>query len=329
MSAFSARPGSQRAAGIALGVLADAAFGDPQRGHPVALFGRYALALEAKLYGPSRRRGAAFTVAAVGLPVACGLAAESISRRRPVLRVGLVGLATWASLGGTSLAAEGEVMAAALARGDLPAARARLSHLCARDPAAMSCAELARATVESLAENSSDAVVAPLVWAAVGGVPGVVGYRAVNTLDAMVGYRSLRYERFGWGPARLDDLANLVPARLTAALSVLFAPAVGGSRAAAWRVLRRDGRNHPSPNAGPVEAAAAGALGVRLGGTNVYAGAPESRPVMGSGGRAPAPADIDRAVVLGRLVARSAAGGSVLVALLVGRLLSRFRGRRR
>lgn len=325
MSALSARPGLQRAAGVGLGVLADAAFGDPRRGHPVALFGRYATALEARLYGPSRRRGVLFTAAAVGLPVACGLAAERASRQRPLLRVGLVGLATWASLGGTSLAAEGQLMAGALGRGDVPAARARLSHLCARDPAGMGAEDLARATVESLAENSSDAAVAPLFWAAVGGVPGVVGYRAVNTLDAMVGYRSPRYDRFGWASARLDDLANVVPARLTAALSVLVAPAVGGSRASAWQVLRSDGGSHPSPNAGPVEAAAAGALGVRLGGTNVYAGTVETRPVMGSQGRAPAVSDIDRAVVLGRLVARSAAGASVLAALLLGSP----RGRRR
>ena len=158
---------------------------------------------------------------------------------------------------------------------------------------------MARATVESVAENTSDAVVAPLLWGAVAGVPGLLGYRAVNTLDAMVGHRSPRYERFGWAAARLDDLVNWVPARVAG-----LAAAAGG--AAGRRITgggaagrRRDAGQHPSPNAGVVEAAFAGALGIRLGGRNVYDGQVEDRGVLGDG-RAVEIADIARANRLAR-----------------------------
>src|SRR5439155_1094215 len=149
----------------------------------------------------------------------------------------------------------------------------------------------ARATVESVAENSSDAEVAPLVWGALAGVPGLVGYRAVNTLDAMVGHRSARYRRFGTAAARLDDVANLAPARLTAALTVVAARVVGGSWRGALRTWLRDGGRHPSPNAGRCEAAMAGALGIRLGGRNVYGQRVEQRPTLGDG-RTAKPDDI-------------------------------------
>ncbi|MFI7586817.1 cobalamin biosynthesis protein [Spongisporangium articulatum] len=313
------RSGAARAAGILLGAAADAVFADPRRGHPVAGFGAYALALENRLYAPSRPRGALFAALAVAAPVAGAAVAERAARGRPLLQLGVTAVATWACLGGTSLAREGALMERALAAGDLAAARERLSHLCARDPSGLQAPELARATVESLAENSSDATVAPLVWAAVAGAPGVVAYRVVNTLDAMVGYRSRRYEQFGWASARLDDAANLVPARLTAGLTVALAPLVGGSRGATWATLRRDGAHHPSPNAGPVEAAAAGALGVRLGGANVYAGEQEQRPVLGGDGRSPQVADIPRAVRLGRAVSLSAVAVAAATALALGR----------
>src|SRR3954449_11447251 len=283
-----------RAAGIALGVVADAVFGDPVRGHPVAAFGRWAGALERQCYAPTRARGAGFTAVAVAGPVVIGILAERLTARRPVGRVLVTALATWAALGGTSLAQEGLMMAALLESGDLSAARERLTNLCARDPAELTPGDLARATVESMAENTSDAVVAPLIWAAVAGVPGVLGYRAVNTLDAMVGYRSPRYLRFGWASARLDDLVNLVPSRVAALLFAGLAPAVGGSPAEALAAWRRDAAAHPSPNAGPVEAAAAGALSVTLGGRTVYPHRVEERPRLGSG-PPPTPSDLRRA----------------------------------
>jgi adenosylcobinamide-phosphate synthase len=198
-----------------------------------------------------------------------------------------------------------------LAADDLPAARGRLSHLCARDPQQAGPADLVRATVESVAENTGDAVVGPLLWGAVAGLPGLLGYRAVNTLDAMVGYRDERYLRFGRVAARTDDLANLVPARVTGLLTVAVAPVVGGRARPAARVLRADRRAHPSPNAGWCEAAVAGALGVALGGTNSYRGHAEVRPRLGGAARAPEPADIDRAVRLCRVVTVAALVGAV------------------
>jgi len=156
-----------------------------------------------------------------------------------------------------------------------------------------------------VAENTSDAVAAPLFWGAVAGIPGLLGYRAVNTLDAMVGHRSPRYARFGWAAARLDDLVNWVPARLAGLAAVLAAPLVGGSSSAAWRAVRNDARQHPSPNAGVVEAAFAGALGVRLGGRNVYQGRVEERGVLGDG-RPVAVGDIARTNQLAGMVSASA-----------------------
>ncbi|MGQ0630651.1 MAG: cobalamin biosynthesis protein [Sporichthyaceae bacterium] len=294
--------GTARALGLAVGFLGDAVLADPRRGHPVAGFGRAATALERRWWRDSGVPGAAHTAVCVGTPVLAGVALERLAGDRGSARVLGTALATWAVLGGASLAREGAVMSALLRADDLPGARARLSHLCARDATALDGAALARATVESLAENTSDAVLAPLLAGALAGIPGLLGYRAINTLDAMVGYRSTRYARFGMPAARLDDLANLAPARLTGLVTVALAPAVGGRPAAAARALWADRRAHPSPNAGWCEAAAAGALGVRLGGRNSYDGATESRPVLNAGGRAPQIGDIARAVRLSRLV---------------------------
>lgn len=301
--------------GLALGVALDRLLADPQSpAHPVAAFGRAAGRLEGVLYADDRARGAVHVAACVGGAAALGVLAVRIAPHRAV-RTGLTALATWAVLGGTTLAREGEYMADALESGDLEGARARLPHLCGRDPRHLEADELARATVESLAENTSDAVVAPLFWGAVAGVPGLLAYRAINTLDAMIGHRSPRYERFGWAAARLDDLANYVPARLTGVLTVLTAPDPGGARA----MLSRDGHRHPSPNAGRCEAAFAGGLGVTLGGTNVYEGRTEERPTMGDGPK-PRVADIRRAVKLTRAVGLAAAGAAVVTAWALRRL---------
>ncbi|MFB9718595.1 cobalamin biosynthesis protein [Planobispora longispora] len=298
------------------GVALDAIFADPRRGHPVALFGRAAAALEKRLYGDARANGAAHVAICVGSAALLGVAATR--GRNPLARGAVSAAATWSVLGGTTLGREGAAMAAFLEAGDLAGARGRLSHLCGRDPSELQEAELARATVESIAENTSDAVVAPLVWGAVAGVPGLLAYRAVNTLDAMIGHRNARYGRFGWAAARLDDVANAVPARITGLLTVLAAPLAGGSAGRAAAVLRRDGHRHPSPNAGRCEAAFAGALDVTLGGTNVYGGRVEHRPEMGDG-RKPEVRDIRRSVRLARAVGLAAAGLAVLTALRVGR----------
>ncbi|WP_197519621.1 cobalamin biosynthesis protein [Pseudonocardia sp. HH130630-07] len=306
-----------RAAGLAIGVLADLVFGDPRRGHPVAGLGTVATALERRVYRDSRIAGAGYTAVLTGATVTAGVLVERVLRRGgPGYGAAATAAATWAVLGGTSLIREGSALAGALDAGDTTAARARIPSLCSRDPLSLDAGGMARAGVESLAENTSDAVVGPLVWGAVAGIPGLLGYRAVNTLDAMVGYRSERYLRFGWASARLDDLANLVPSRITALLTVALAPLVGGDPRAAVRAWRRDAAGHPSPNAGPVEATAAGALGLRLGGATSYAHGTEHRPVLGDGA-APSVADLHRAARLSRAVA--AAAGVLAVAVAAAR----------
>jgi adenosylcobinamide-phosphate synthase len=303
------------AAGLIAGVALDALIGDPRRGHPVAAFGRAAAALEARDYADSRRRGAAHAAACVLAVAAPAVALHRRTRGSPPWQAITVATAVWAVTGARSLHHEAERACSSLRRRDLAAARAVLPSLCGRDPATLDSAGMARAVVESVAENTSDAVVAPLLWGAVAGIPGLVAYRAVNTLDAMVGYRSARYLRFGWAAARTDDVANWIPARVTAALTAACAPLVTRtSPVSVLNVVRRDGGRHPSPNAGRCEAAFAAALGVRLGGTNVYGGVTETRPDLGDG-RAPEPEDIRRAVLLSRAVTVSATALAVLAVL--------------
>jgi adenosylcobinamide-phosphate synthase len=277
--------GRADAAGLVAGYVLDAVFGDPRRWHPVAGFGTAAGRLEQRLYAPRRGAGAIFTAAAVGLPAVVGYAATRATRRRPLARAAVTAAATWTVLGGRTLRKESRIMAAHLANEDLAAARGRLNHLCGRNPEGLDESELARATVESVAENTSDAVVAPLLWGGIAGIPGLLAYRAANTLDAMVGHRNSRYARFGTPAARLDDLLNLLPSRLTGLLTIAAAGTVGGDPREALRVWRRDRDDHPSPNAGQCESAMAGALGVRLGGRNVYFGRSETRPFLGDGPR--------------------------------------------
>jgi adenosylcobinamide-phosphate synthase len=283
-----------RAIGLLLGYAADGLFGDPRRGHPVAAFGRAAAKAEKLLYRDHKVPGFVHSAVLSGGAVALGIVVERAGQRRPVLQMLSTAAATWVVLGGASLAEQGTAIGGELDSGDIAAARDRLPSLCGRDPHTLDQTGLARAAVESVAENTSDAVVAPLFWGAIAGVPGLLGYRAVNTLDAMVGHRSERYREFGTASARLDDLANLLPSRLTALLTAAVAPLAGGDGRGALRMWWRDGDRHPSPNSGQCEAAMAGALGVRLGGTNVYHGRVETRPYLGDGAP-PGPADLRRA----------------------------------
>jgi adenosylcobinamide-phosphate synthase len=308
--------GAARAVGLLLGVAADAAFGDPRRHHPVAAFGQLAARAERTCYAEHRMAGLVYTGALVGSAAAVGGLVERAGRRRALVQTAGTALATWVALGGAALAEEGAAMARTLDAGDLDGARARLPHLCGRDPDTLDLAGVARASVESIAENTSDAVVAPLIWGAVAGVPGLLAYRAANTLDAMVGYRSPRYRRFGWAAARLDDLANLLPSRAAAGLTTLCAPLVGGSARGAWQTWRRDAAAHPSPNAGQIEAAFAGALEVRLGGRTVYPHGTEHRPVLGHG-RTPDAGDLTRGVELSRVIGLVAAALCAVLAVVV------------
>ncbi|WP_062649834.1 cobalamin biosynthesis protein [Streptomyces maremycinicus] len=305
--------------GAVTGLLGDLLLGDPRRGHPVAAFGRAAGAVERLLWRDHRGRGAVHALVCAGGAVALGAAAERAVRRSPVATVALVCAATWAVVGGSSLVREARTVGRALEAGDVEGARERLPHLCGRDPQALDADGIARAVVESVAENTSDAVVGALVWGAVGGVPGLLGFRAVNTLDAMVGHRSPRYLRYGWAAARLDDVAGWPGARLTAVLAAV----AGDDPRGAVRAWRADARKHPSPNAGPVEASFAGALGVRLGGTLSYGGRIEHRPVLnGAAGRPVVVRDIERAARLSRRVGLLALGVTVAARIAAGRAVA-------
>jgi adenosylcobinamide-phosphate synthase len=308
------RRGWPLAAGLVAGVLADALAGDPARGHPVALFGRAASALERRLYTDERGRGTIFAAGAILLAAVPVAAAGRLASRSAAATAALTAATTWAVTAARSLAVEAARIEVALGTGDLAAARRMLPRLCGRDPAGLDAAGIVRAVVESVAENSNDAIVAPLLWGAVAGPAGLAGYRATNTLDAMVGHHSPRYERFGSSSARLDDVASWAPARVTAWLAAACSPAVGGRPARTWQVAVRYGPRHPSPNAGWCEAAFAGALGVRLGGALSYAGRIEHRPTLGTG-RPAEPADIRRAIQLSRAVTATATTLAAALAL--------------
>ncbi len=286
--------------GAAAGVVADRWLGEPPASwHPLVGFGAVMGALERHLYRDRRTSGVVH--AAVGLGV--GLGAGRLVRSSA--------LATTVAVGGRALRDAARHVDVALSAGDLEAARARLVSLVGRATQDLSATEIARAVVESVAENTVDAVVAPALWAAWCGPAGALGYRALNTMDAMVGHHSPRYENYGWASARLDDLANWLPARLTAVLVALVRP---GSHRAVREAVRRHAPAHPSPNAGVVEAAFAAALGRRLGGRNRYGEREEVRPFLGWGPSAQA-SDIERSVRLSRDVTRALAGLLVVAGL--------------
>jgi adenosylcobinamide-phosphate synthase len=295
-------------AGAALlaGYAADAAVGDPARWHPVAGFGRTALALERAAYAPSRLRGTAVVAILVAVPaLAAELLARALSRRGMTRGLVLAAL-TWVALGGRSLRREALNVSDLVAHGELDEARGALRALCGRDAARLDGDAVCRAALESVAENTGDAVVGALLWGALAGPAGVIAYRAANTLDAMFGHRSERYLQFGWAAAKLDDVMSWPAARMTAVLACMTAPLVGGSPRAAAATARRDGGAHPSPNSGRAEAAFAGALGVTLGGPLAYNGSVESRPQLGDG-KAPDVEDVHRAARLSLAVGIAAA----------------------
>ncbi|HEX6310728.1 MAG TPA: adenosylcobinamide-phosphate synthase CbiB [Acidimicrobiia bacterium] len=266
-----------------MGLLADRVLGEPPAGlHPVAGFGHLMGAVERRVYRDDARAGAGYAAGGV----AAGLLAGRLA--------GSTALGVAASAAGRMLRAEAVAVGRLLDDGDLDAARAHLASLCGRDPSELDASAVAAAVIESLAENTVDAVVAPALWGSALGAPGALGYRAVNTMDAMVGHRNARYEHFGRVAARLDDAANFLPARVTAALVAAVSPA---RASAVVRHVRRDAPAHPSPNAGVAEAAFAAALGLELGGTLRYGDRVEHRPRLGTGPR-PGPADIARAVHL-------------------------------
>ena len=286
-----------RAAPLFAGYAADLVVGDPRRWHPVAGFGRAAALLERAAYAPTRLRGATVTATLVA---GAALAAELLARSAARYDLGrdvVLAAVTWTALGGRSLRHEALAIADLVEQGELDPARGALRALCGRDAAGLDGPAMCRAVVESLGENTSDAVVGALLWGAVGGPAGAAAYRAANTLDAIIGHRNERYADFGFAAAKLDDVLSWPAARLAAALACLAAPLVGGSPMHAAAVARRDSGAHPSPNAGVIEAAFAGALGLRLGGPVVYQGRTEERPWLGDG-RTPGVEDVRRAARL-------------------------------
>ncbi|UJH69951.1 adenosylcobinamide-phosphate synthase CbiB [Ornithinimicrobium sp. INDO-MA30-4] len=271
---------ARNARGVAGGLIWDRVLGEPPNGiHPVALFGRAMGWLERRVWADSRLNGLGYAVAGVALGATAGAATRSTT------------VAVGVSVAGRELRRVAKTIEDALIAGDLNEARRLLPSLVGRDPSGLDESQIAAAVIESLAENMVDAVVAPVWWGLLLGAPGAAGYRAINTMDAMVGHRSERYENFGRAAARLDDVANLAPARLFALVVALVSPRQAGAIA---RIVRRDAAAHPSPNAGVAESAVAAALGRQLGGQLRYGSRVEDRPLLGDGPR-PGPADVARA----------------------------------
>lgn len=268
-----------------LGLLADLCLGEPPlRPHPVSAFGTVMRSVERRLHRDSRTAGVAHAVLGTTVGAAAGRALRSTAAT------------TYLVVAGHGLVAAAHDVARRLEQGDLEGARGLLPALVGRDPWGLDEKEVVRAVVESVAENTVDAVVAPALWAVVAGAAGAGAHRAVNTMDAMVGHHTERYERYGWASARLDDVVAWAPARATAALVAAVRPRRAG---AVLTIVRRDATAHPSPNAGVAEAAFAAALDLRLGGTNRYGDALDVRPSLGSG-RLPEVDDIRRATRLCR-----------------------------
>jgi len=284
---------------VAAALLLDAALGEPpERLHPTVWMGRAISAFEnraLRLESPEARRraGVFLALSLPGLVFLSTWAALRAAPRGVRWVLGVVLTSTTFSMRGLAEAAE--PVERALHEGRLEGARARVGQFVGRDTGGLSEAEVCRAAVESVAENTSDGVVAPMIYGFLFGAPGALAYRAVNTLDSMVGYRQGPYEQLGWASARLDDLANLIPSRAT----VLSAAALSGRPATVLRIARKYGPLTASPNAGWTEAAFAGALGVRLGGSNTYGGVIREGPVLGEG-LPPGPRDIGQAVRLMR-----------------------------
>jgi adenosylcobinamide-phosphate synthase len=293
-------------------------------GHPVTWIGALIAALDRVLnretLGDAARQAAGGAAVLVLLAVVAGVAV-ALERGLLLLPYGLVALALVAStlIAQRSLHRHVADVARALETEGLLAGRRAVAHIVGRDPHVLDEAGVARAAIESLAENFSDGIVAPVLWLVVGGLAGGAAYKAVNTADSMIGHRTPRHAAFGCVAARLDDLVNLPASRLAALLITAAAAVTGGASApAAWRAVIRDASRHRSPNAGYPEAAMAGALGLRLAGPRVYAGVPVNDAVMGDGRSAATAADIRAALALYRRADAVLIGLVAALALIIG-----------
>jgi adenosylcobinamide-phosphate synthase len=291
-------------------------------GHPVTWVGRLIGALDRAWNRPGRNPNPRRLLGVLGvllLVLVAGAVSWALERALLALPLGIAALAVLASslLAQRSLYAHVARIADALERDGLAAGRAAVAHIVGRDTATLDEAGVARAAIESLAENFSDGVVAPALWMAIAGLPGAAIYKAINTADSMIGHRTERHAAFGWAAARLDDLVNLPASRLAALLLATGAALSDRKRAgAAWRAIRRDADRHRSPNAGYPEAAMAGALGLALAGPRVYGGVTVDDALMGDGRREASAVDIRAALALYRR-----ADGILIALVAIGALL--------
>jgi adenosylcobinamide-phosphate synthase len=316
--------GSQTILIVVLAIAFDALIGDPdllwrRLPHPVALMGsvinRLDRALNREQWSAARRRaaGCMTTVVLVAICGGLGLLLQA-ALGWTLLGLAAQGLVASILIAQRSLYQHVSRVASAFTDGGLAEARRAVSMIVGRDPEQLDASGVSRAAIESCAENFSDGVVAPLFWLALLGLPGLLVYKVVNTADSMIGHRSPRHESFGWAAARLDDLLNLAPARLAAALIALVAPLAGGSAAQAFKVVWRDASKHRSPNAGWPESAMAGALGLALAGPRRYGSRLVDDPFLNAGARMDAgSADIRRALNL--LIAACSLEAAIYAAL--------------
>jgi len=308
------------AGAMAVAMMVDVALGWPKGlfvliGHPVTWLGKLIDVLDTRWNRSSdppafrRAAGIAAALLVIALPVTVAWVVQALLV--PAWsRIVLVGILAWPLVALRSLHDHVAAVVHPLRSGDLGLARTAVAQIVGRDPASLGEAGIARAAIESLAENASDGVVAPVFWGAIFGLPGIVGYKAVNTLDSMIGHRTSRHEAFGWAAARIDDVANFVPARLAALLFALLAarPMVAIS------CMMRDARHHRSINAGWPEAAMAGALGVRLSGPRIYDGSVAQEPWLNGEARDPRAADIEPGLKLYRRAMMLLAGALLTLA---------------
>src|ERR1700722_2076063 len=304
-----------------IAMLFELCFGYPERlqnaiGHPVTWIGRLIALLESRLNrdaaGPQARRSAGIVALLVLLAIV-GVIAFVVQHALLRLPFGVlaVGLLAGTLVAQRSLHRHVADVPSALEKGGVTSGRTAVAQIVGRDTAGLDAAGITRAAIESLAENFSDAIVAPIFWMVIGGVPGAALYKAINTADSMIGHRTPRYAAFGWAAARLDDLINLPASRLSALLLIAAAAlSKDASADAAWRAVRRDAAKHRSPNAGYPEAAMAGALGLSLAGPRSYSGVRVDDAEMGDGRREAAAADVWRALALYRIA------DAILIALL-------------
>ncbi len=308
-------------------MLIELCFGYPDRlqraiGHPVSWIGRLIALLDRSLNretdGPQSRRAAGIVAVLVVLAIVgvIALAIQHALLRAP-FGIFAVGVLAGTLVAQRSLHRHVADVATALEKDGVAAGRTAVAHIVGRDTDSLEAAGIARAAIESLAENFSDAIVAPVFWMVIGGLPGAALYKAINTADSMIGHRTQRYAAFGWAAARLDDLVNLPASRLCALLLIAAAALTKEASAAdAWRAVRCDAARHRSPNAGYPEAAVAGALGLALAGPRSYGGVQVDDAVMGDGRPKAGAADIRRALALYRVA------DAILIALLaIGTIL--------